>query len=312
MGRGYCYGVTPRRAWITAALVLIASPFAVRFASTFPWAQSLDTLAGSDWLLLAAAALGNIISLAAKGGTWHLLLRPLTHPSVATTQAATFVGAAVNSISVSVSGEAARAQLVASRTGISFGTAVASLVLTRIVETVALVVFLALALILVPLWSGARTVGVALLGIAAVLVLVFRVLPWTRWNGTFIRMVAPGSRGSLVGATALAVANWIVQWFAYHWCIAATHTPTTAALSLSTLVMANVAGIFRLTPGNIGVIQGSLILGMGAFEIPAANALAAGLALQAVQVIPVLVIGVAIVGMQGFRQLTARRAEAMS
>jgi hypothetical protein len=51
---------------------------------------------------------------------------------------------------------------------------------------------------------------------------------------------------------------------------------------------------------------------MGAFEIPAANALAAGLALQAVQVIPVLVIGVAIVGMQGFRQLTARRAEAMS
>jgi uncharacterized membrane protein YbhN (UPF0104 family) len=76
--------------------------------------------------------------------------------------------------------------------------------------------------------------------------------------------------------------------------------------------MANVAGIFRLTPGNIGVIQGSLILGMGAFEIPAANALAAGLALQAVQVIPVLVIGVAIVGTQGFRQLTARRAEAMS
>jgi uncharacterized membrane protein YbhN (UPF0104 family) len=311
VGRGYCSRVTRRRAWITAALVLIASPFAVRFASTFPWAQSFDTLAGSDWLLLSAAALGNIASLAAKAGSWHLLLRPLAPSSFGAAQSATFVGAAVNSISVSVSGEAARAQLVASRTGISFGTAVGSLVLTRIVETVGLVVFLALALILVPLWPGARTVGLALLGAVPVLVVVFRLVPWSRWRGNLVTMVAPGSRGNLVGATALAVANWIVQWFAYHWCIAATHTPTTAALSLSTLVMANVAGIFRLTPGNIGVIQGSLILGMGAFQIPAANALAAGLALQAVQVIPVLVIGVAIVGTQGFRQLAARRAEAV-
>jgi hypothetical protein len=44
--------------------------------------------------------------------------------------------------------------------------------------------------------------------------------------------------------------------------------------------------------------------------MPAANALAAGLALQAVQVIPVLVIGIALVGAQGFRQLLAHREEA--
>jgi hypothetical protein len=54
-------------------------------------------------------------------------------------------------------------------------------------------------------------------------------------------------------------------------------------------------------------MQGSLVLGMRAFQMPAGNALAAGLALQAVQVIPVLVIGVAIVGRQGFRQLVASR-----
>jgi uncharacterized membrane protein YbhN (UPF0104 family) len=71
--------------------------------------------------------------------------------------------------------------------------------------------------------------------------------------------------------------------------------------------MANVAGILRLTPGNIGVMQGSIILGMGVFEIPAANALAAGLALQAVQVIPILAIGIAIAGVRGFRRLATRR-----
>jgi uncharacterized membrane protein YbhN (UPF0104 family) len=87
----------------------------------------------------------------------------------------------------------------------------------------------------------------------------------------------------------------------------ATHIAITPAVSLAALVMANVAGIFRLTPGNFGVMQGSIILGMGAFEIPAANALAAGLALQAVQVIPILAIGIAIVGARGFRRLAIRR-----
>jgi uncharacterized membrane protein YbhN (UPF0104 family) len=299
-----------RRAWITAVLVLIASPFAVRFASTFPWAQSFDTLADADWLLLTAACVGNLASLSAKAATWYLLLRPLAPSSFGAAQSATFVGAAVNSISVSVSGEAARAQLVASRTGISFGTAAGSLVLTRLVEAMGLVLFLGLALLVMPPWPTARAAGAALLGAAAVLVLVFHLVPWSRWHGTFISMVAPGSRGSLTGATALAVANWIAQWFAYHCCLEATHVDATPAVSLSTLVMANIAGIFRLTPGNVGVLQGSLILGMRAFAIPAANALAAGLALQAVQVIPVLVIGVGIVGMQGFRQLAARRAEA--
>ncbi|HEU4680911.1 MAG TPA: lysylphosphatidylglycerol synthase transmembrane domain-containing protein [Gemmatimonadales bacterium] len=300
-----------RRAWITTALVLIASPFAIRFAWTFPWARSFDTLAGSDWRLLAAAGAATVLSMAFKAATWHLLLRPLAPSSFGTAQSATFVGAAVNSISVSVSGEAARAQLIATRTGISFGTAVASLVLTRIVETVALLIFLALALLAVPLWPGARNIGLALAGAAAVVILVFHLVPWSRWRGPVFSMVTPGSRGSLGGATALAVANWIAQWLGYHWCIAATHTATTAAVSLSTLVMANIAGIFRLTPGNIGVIQGSLILGMSAFAIPPASAMAAGLALQAVQVLPMLVIGVGILGMQGFRQLLARRAEAV-
>jgi uncharacterized membrane protein YbhN (UPF0104 family) len=300
-----------RRAWITTVLVLIASPFAIRFASTFPWAQSFDTLAEADWLLLTAACVGNIVSLAAKGASWHLLLRPLAPFPWRTAQAATFVGAAVNSISVSVSGEAARAQVVASRTGNSFATVAGSLVLTRVVEAMGLLLFLALALILMPPWPAARKVGAALLGAAAVLILVFRLVPWSRWHGTFITMVTPGSRGSLIGATVLSVCNWIAQWASYHWCIAATGIAATPAVSLSTLVMANIAGILRLTPGNVGVLQGSLILGMRAFEIPAAKALAAGLALQAVQVIPVLAIGIGIVGTQGLRQLVARRAEAV-
>jgi putative heme transporter len=295
-----------RRAWITLVLVIVLCGFAIRFGVTFPWAKTIDALSDADWLLLIGAALVNLVSLMAKASAWHLLLRRLTPIRAATAQVATFVGAAVNSISVSVSGEAARAQSAGSRDGVPFGLAVASLVASRVVEALGLVVFLAAVLVVLPMWPGARTLGLALAGVTVAVTAGYYLLPRARWHPALARMAATGPAG-LAAPVALATLSWVVQWLTYHWTFVATGAAVTPAVSLSALVMANVAGILRLTPGNIGVLQGSLVLGMRAFEMPAANALAAGLALQAVQVIPVLVIGVVIVGAQGFRRMLAHR-----
>jgi putative heme transporter len=308
-----------RRAWIIGVLILIAGALALRFGLNFPWAHTFDILADSDWLLLTAAALLNIISLSAKSMSWYLLLRRLVPLRAGTAQAATFVGAAVNSISVSVSGEAARAQFAATKDKVPFGASVASLLVSRVVEALGLILFLSLAFILLPPWAGARVIGLALATVTAAIVLGYRLVPWGRlhvralgrWHETFIRMAASKDRGGLGGALAFATGNWVAQWLTYHWSIAATHTTVTPAVSLMALVLANLVGILRLTPGNIGVMQGSLVIGMRAFEIPPANALAAGLVLQAVQVIPVLAIGMAIVGRQGLRRVAARRSEAL-
>ena len=298
-----------RRAWITLAVVVIACGFAIRFGLTFPWAQTMDALSDADWMLLAGAGLINILSLMAKASAWHLLLRRLTPIRAMTAQVATFIGAAVNSISISVSGEAARAQAAGSRDGVPFGLAAVSLVASRVVETLGLVVFLAVALIVLPLWPGARSTGLILVGVAVAVTAGYYLLPRRRWHPALVRLAATGPWG-LAAPVALATLNWLLQWLTYHWSFVATGAAVTPGVSLAALVMANIAGILRLTPGNIGVLQGSLVLGMRAFQMPAANALAAGLALQAVQVIPVLLIGIALVGAQGFRQLLAHREEA--
>ncbi|MEO6058327.1 MAG: hypothetical protein ABIQ49_16000, partial [Gemmatimonadales bacterium] len=73
------------------------------------------------------------------------------------------------------------------------------------------------------------------------------------------------------------------------------------------LVLANVGGILRLTPGNVGVLQGAVVLALAPLGVEAARAVAAGLALQAVHVLPVLVIGIALVGRHGLRELGRRR-----
>jgi uncharacterized membrane protein YbhN (UPF0104 family) len=226
-----------------------------------------------------------------------------------TAQVATLIGAAVNSVSISVSGEAARAQAAGSRDGVPFGLAAASLVASRVVETLGLIVFLATVLIVLPLWPGARSTGLILLGVGIAVTAGYHLLPRRRWHPALVRLAATGPWG-LAAPVGLATLNWVLQWLTYHWSFVATGAAVTPGVSLAALVMANIAGILRLTPGNIGVLQGSLVLGMRAFEMPAANALAAGLALQAVQVIPVLMIGIAIVGAQGFRQLLAHREEA--
>jgi uncharacterized membrane protein YbhN (UPF0104 family) len=307
------------RTWLILAGILIVCGFALHFGFTFPWAQTFDALADADWLLLAAASVINIVSLAAKGGTWYILLSRLAPVSLGTAQAATFVGAAVNSISISVSGEAARAQVAGSRDGVSFGAAAASLVATRLVEALGLLLFLGLAFLVLPPWPSARALGTGLVVASAGLMLGYRLVPWDRihsralgrWPETFVRIAAGQSQYGMVLAITLAALSWVAQWFTYHWSIGATHVAITPAVSLAALVMSNVAGILRLTPGNVGVMQGSLMLGLSAFHIPAANALAGGLALQAVEVLPVLAIGMAIVGRRGLRQLVAKRAPAL-
>ncbi len=299
------------RRWALAGLVLAALGFAIHFGIGFPWAATLAALETSNWLLLAAAALAHLVSLAIKGAEWHVFLRRLAPVRLVTVQFATFVGAALSCISVSVSGDVARAKMVAVRDEVPMAAAGGSLILARFVEIVSLFVFLAAALIVAPPFPAASLIGLGLGLATGAVFLGYRRLPWDRirsrnlgrWRGPLIEMVASTDRFGMVAAVALACLNWLLQWAAFHWTIAATHIPVDISISLSALVAANAAGLLRLTPGNVGVLQGSMILVMEQFGIPLSSALAAGLALQAVQVLPVLAIGIALTGMKGLGQL---------
>ncbi len=301
--------------WVFGVLAILTAVLAVRFAIRFPWAGTLNAVAQADWLLLAAASIANLASLVAKGWAWHVVLLPRARHRWRTAQAATFVAAAVNSVSVSVSGEAARIQLAATRDRVPLGTGVWSLVWCRLIEAVGLVGFLAVALAVIPTEPWMRSIEIAawailaLLGAAWVLGVgprLLELLP-VRWQPQVASWGGPRPT-QLLTALGLSVANWAAQWLTFHWAVVATHVSSSAAVSLSALVMANVGGIFRITPGNVGVLQVSLMLGMVAFHIPEDQSLAAGLVLQAVQVVPVLAIGVALVGAQGLRSLGAKRS----
>ena len=304
------------RKWLPPLLGAIGLGCAIHFGWTFPWARTTDLLAECDWTRLTAAGLVNIISLMAKAAAWYLLLARATSLRLWTAEAATFVGAAVNSVSVSISGDVVRAQLAADRDGVPFGTAGAALMISRVVEAVALVAVVAIACVLFPLALPLRLAGAGALATLLALVLWWSKVPAVRldnpvvrgWRDEF-RVFLRRVRPACASAIGCAMVSWWGQWLTYYWSMRATHVEITPAAALAALLVANLAGILRLTPGNIGVMQGSLMVGMRAFGIRPGDALAGGLALQAIQVVPILAIATALAGRRGLRWIGQRRAE---
>jgi uncharacterized membrane protein YbhN (UPF0104 family) len=288
--------VKRRRWWLwIIGLVLLAA--ALRYAARFPWLDTWATLRGANWVMLAAAGGLNLLSLAFKAWAWQLLLRVLAPIRFRTAQAATFAGAAVNSVGIAMSGEASRVHLLGTWDGVPTGVAVRSVAASRIVEAAALGIFLLAVVGGITSEHGWRLLGAGIVLIAGALALL-RWVPWLRgW-----------SLPQLAMPVALNLVSWGLQWATYHWSIAATAAAVTPSLSLLALVLSNVGGVLRLTPGNVGVVQGAVVLGLRPAGVPAARAIAAGLALQAVQVLPVLAIGIALLGRHGLRELARRRA----
>ncbi len=291
-----------KRRWWVWLLGIIVLGAGVRYAARFPWQETWSTLAQADWSLLAAAGGINLLSLAGKAWAWQLLLRPPATVRFRTAQAATFAGAAVNAVGVAMSGEAARVTLLGTWDGVDAATATRSVAASRIVEAAALGIFLLAVLggMVTEHWWRLLGAGIALLGGALALL---RWVPWLRPADGGERWTA----SRLAGPVIINIASWGMQWAAYHWSIVASGVAVPPTLSVLALVLANVGGALRLTPGNVGVVQGAVVLALRPMGVAAARGIAAGVALQAVQVLPVLGVGIALLGRHGLRELLRRR-----
>jgi uncharacterized membrane protein YbhN (UPF0104 family) len=285
--------------WILGIAVIA---FGARFASRFPWQDTWDTILEAHWGMLGLAGAANLLSVVAKGAAWQLLLLGMAPVRFRSAQAATFAGAAVNTVSVAVSGEAARMHLVATYDGVPPAAAARSILASRIVEAAGLGILLMALALGRSLWGGWYLGGAgAVLASGAILIL---------WRSPLVGSPTraptdpPGFRLSGLGLPILVAGiAWLLQWAAYHWAIAATGVPLNPEHSVTAVVLSNIGGLLRLTPGNVGVLQGAVVLALRPLQVPSSQALAAGLALQAVQVFPILAVGLILLGRHGLREL---------
>ncbi|HEU4699913.1 MAG TPA: lysylphosphatidylglycerol synthase transmembrane domain-containing protein [Gemmatimonadales bacterium] len=303
-----------RGVWLRLVLAILLVALAIRFARGYAWEETLDALRDASWPLLGLATVINLASLGAKGWAWHLLLLPYAPHRWRSAQVATFGGAAVNCVGVSVGGEAVRAHVLATRDRVPLGAVVGTIVVSRVVEGLALVVFLAVVAGFLPPAPWVRPVQLGLWALTAALLALTTLGAWSRllarmpaWlRQALAPLAAEGAGRRLLAPLALDVVNWICEWLTFHYCLLATGIAVSPIVALTALVAANVGGILRLTPGNVGVIQGALLLALAPFDVDPQRGLAAGLALQAVQTIPVILFGVLVAGRPTLRAFAGR------
>ena len=279
----------------------------------FPWSETLSALTGANlWLIFGALVL-NLLSPVAKGEGWHLLLRRIApHPWWAA-QEANLLGTAVNSIGSGVSGEAARISFLAQKAGVPPRAALVSVAAVRATEGLALGCFVVLAPLLLHLPRAVRGLqaGAAFFGVL--------VLTGTRqWHGLLARLpsaIGEGvedlatmtESGRILLPTVLGLASWAVEWGVYHTAIAAVTPHVSPAASFTALIAANLGGLLRLTPANLGIMQAAMVGALLPYGIPAEHALAAGLALQAIQVLPILALTPVVIRLSDIRRLEVFR-----
>jgi uncharacterized protein (TIRG00374 family) len=294
------------------ALILV---MLVLFARKVNWHATWEGIRSASLPLLVVAALVNIASIVVKAVRWWVFLRPVGVTSFWLALKATFAGAGLNNVLVANGGEAARVVFVSRSAHVPSATVLATLALERLFELVGYVTLLSLAATFLELPHTLERVKPFAI---AVLVLMFALLGWLlRRPDVVPELVGPkaegwGGRakayfarlGQTIGAVSslprfgaallLSVAAWALQVATYQMTARAAHFPMTTVATIAALLAVNLGFALRATPGNVGLFQAAYAATAVAFGLDADQAIAVAFLIQAQQILPVTLLGVAL------------------
>jgi uncharacterized protein (TIRG00374 family) len=295
------------------ALILV---MLVLFATRVNWHAIWAGMRSASLPILVLAALVNIASIVVKGIRWWVFLRPIGVSSLGLALRATFAGAGLNNVLVANGGEAARVVFVARAAHVPSAKVVATLALERLFELVGYVFMLALAATFLQLPPSLERVKpfaiAALVGMVALLVWLLRrpdvtaelvVAPaaatwqgrlkaqWTHFSHT-IGAVSSGPR--FLVALLLSILAWALQVATYQLTANAAHFPISLVGTIAALLAVNLGFALRATPGNVGLFQAAYAATAVAFGLDSDTAIAVAFLIQAQQIVPVTLIGVAL------------------
>jgi hypothetical protein len=305
---------------VSAALVFV-------IASQLDLARAMGAIRAADGRWLLAATLLYVSLFPLRGLRWAVLLRPIQKVSVASATSGFAIGFMANNVLPARLGDVARAFVLGRREGIPVATTFANVMLERIFDGLTVVAILALSLELAPppaRWVDAVSLGMAALFGGALLasILIARsedrvvaiaraLLAWLPPRTAdrieaLLRKVGKGlalldSAGRTIMVLALSIVIWSLEVAVY------LLLQEAFGMSVSVLGMAAVMGLLTLgltapsAPGFIGVFEGTVIVGVTLFGVPAATAAAFAITLHLIHYIPGTLLGLVLAWQSGVR-----------
>jgi uncharacterized protein (TIRG00374 family) len=311
----------------------------VVYARRVEWWTVLAAIRHTAPAGLALAFALHALALVAKAGIWWICLRALGAPRFGAVARITFLGAALNSLTIANAGEAGRVLLIARASGIRAPGALATVVLEHLIRTAGFVMLVVTAALLTRLPLPHDRAAVAVLAAVAVAAMLLgahrlfatrvhrsagrRPLPWRRaprlvratrvfaWRTlASARRIMTPDRLALAAPFTLAV--WLCELGSYHAVARAAHLPLSLGGSLLALLAVNLGFVLRATPANVGVFELSYAAAAVARGAPPGAALAVGMLIHLVQDLPTIALGLALGRPLLRSQRTAAAAEAPS
>lgn len=278
------------------------------------------------WRWIILAVLINLLSVVARSISWDLIVRqalPQPHPSRRLVFSAFCVGLLGNAALPARAGEIARVAVLRRRlphgsgtTAVLLGTVFAH----RLFDLFPVVLLILYTLLTAKIPHWAITAIALFIGIGFAL-LCFAIVTarrqHTRWldeRDGVRRVLAMAQRGlwvlkrpsSAAAASVFQLAGWVLQLLAVYTVMKAFGFGTLPAAALVLLLM-NVATIFPLWPGNVGLMQAAIALPLVSYGVDYGTGFAYGLALQAVEMSVGVGLGLAFLAREGISFAGLRR-----
>jgi uncharacterized protein (TIRG00374 family) len=279
-----------------------------------------------EWRWVSIALGLNLLSVLFRASAWQTVIKqavPPPRPSFPQVFSAFSIGLLANAVLPGRIGELARVAVLARRmprgqgmTGRLLGTVFAHR-LFDLVPALLLTAFV-LATTRIPHWAVTSIEIVAVSGVAlfllAILVAGRELRPLPESALAVRRLLAMAQRGlhvmrepkAAVLAALLQTAGWFIQLLAVWAMMKAFGIGAPLAAAAVVLLLMNVATIFPLWPGNIGLLQAVVALPLVSYGVAYATGLAFGLGLQVLEMSVGVGIGLLFLTREGLTFATLR------
>ena len=294
------------------------------------WGTVWHAFDAVEWQWVAVAIGFNLVSVVVRANAWRTVIVqaiPPPHPRFPLVFSAFSVGLFANAVLPGRIGELARVAVLTRKLrlqGQSGGTW-AALVgtvfahrLFDLVPTVGLIIYVLLTA-KIPHWAISSLVVVGVIGFG-LFAFAFASARHHRTSvleglGPVRRILEMARHGLAVlhrpGPAAVAAffqcCGWLCQFFAVYTAMRAFHIHAPLPAAGLVLLLMNVATLFPLWPGNIGLLQAAIALPLSSYGVPAGKAIAYGFGLQAIEASVGVGVGMIFLAREGLSFAMLRR-----
>jgi hypothetical protein len=272
-----------------------------------------EHLARTHWGWAAVSGGLALLGVWTRARRWHYLFPPGSDPPAL--GRAAMIGYMANNVLPLRAGEFVRAYVVARRWGHGFWLPLATVVVERVLDGLALVTLLVALVALAPVPTALRWTAMLFLALDVIAVLALAAIVaaprtcqrlvhaltrrWPRIEGLALRTLETFTRG-LVGVRTAAHALPLLAWTVAAWIVpvlaawtamfaAGLDLGIVAALAVVTFVGFGIS--VPSAPGYIGVFHAAAVLALTMFDVPAAAAVGYAVIFHAAGFVPVTLCG---------------------